>query len=189
MRRVEKLDQKLNKFVGSFIGSIYKTKEDNHQSQIYINVKNHVCTCCRSRNEDNDQTIVQDNKSSNQNNNIKPLYSKDEVLRDLFLWSIFMDMPEMSKIILVHLQNRICAALIASTIFKRYAKVSTIVDHKEKYRNQAIDFETYAAMAIDECYEYNERYACELLLREVPVFGNVTCMQVTYRLFEVSIRR
>ncbi|CAF4001686.1 unnamed protein product, partial [Rotaria sp. Silwood1] len=28
------------------------------------------------------------------------------------------------------------------------------------------------------CCEYNERRACELLLRQIPLFGNVTCMQV-----------
>ena len=180
MRRIGRLDQKLNKFVGSFIGRIYKAKEDVRTSQICINMKNHVCTCCGSRNKQNDQSIIEDSKPPNQNNdnNNEPLYSKDELLRDLFLWSIFMDMPEMSKIILVHLQPRICAALIGSAIFKRYAKASITVHHKEKYRNQASDFETYAAMAIDECYHYNDRFACELLLREIPIFGNVTCMQV-----------
>ncbi|CAF5169180.1 unnamed protein product, partial [Rotaria sp. Silwood1] len=37
---------------------------------------------------------------------------------------------------------------------------------------------TYAAMIIDKCYEFSEECACELLLRQIPLFGNVTCMQV-----------
>jgi hypothetical protein len=130
-----------------------------------------------------------DDRSLDQNKNNESSYSKDELLRDLFLWSVFMDMPEMSKIILLHLPSRICAALIASAIFKQYAKASTTVGHKEKFQDQAREFETYAGIFIDKCYEYNERLACELLLREIPLFGNVTCMQVTsfFRMRDVSI--
>jgi hypothetical protein len=91
-----------------------------------------------------------------------------------------MDMHEMAKTLLIHQQSRICAALIASAIFKRYAKSSTIVDQKERFHNQALDFETYAAELINSCYKYNETLACELLLREIPLFGKVTCMQVIY---------
>jgi hypothetical protein len=141
-------------------------------------MKNHVCTCCRSNREHTDPPVNQDDQPIAQNNNNQRSYSRDEMLRDLFLWSIFMDMPEMGKIILVHLQSRICAALIASAIFKRYAKASITVDHKENFHNQALEFETYAAQFINKCYEYNERLAFELLLRQIPLFGNVTCMQV-----------
>ncbi len=151
-------------------------------------MRNHVCACCKSnKKQKTNESANQDNQyyeqekqplAQNNNNNDEPQYPKDELLRDLFLWSIFMDMPEMGKILLVHLQSRICAALIASTIFKRYAKLSTTVDHKEKFQNQALEFETYTAQFIDKCYEYNDRLACELLLREIPLFGHVSCMQV-----------
>jgi hypothetical protein len=100
------------------------------------------------------------------------------MIRDLFLWSIFMDMPEMGKVLLVHIQPRICAALIASSIFKHYAKSAATVYLNEKLHNQAIDFETYAANCINQCYEYNEKTACELLFRQVPLFGYVSCIQV-----------
>jgi hypothetical protein len=176
--RVEKLDEKLNKFVGSFIGTIYSPEEDVYRKRVYIDMRNHVCTCCRSNKEQTDLPTNQDDQFHDQINNNETSYPRDELLRDLFLWSIFMDMPEMGKIILVHLQSRICAALIASAIFKRYAKASTTVHHKEKFRNQALEFETYAGKFIDVCYEYNERLAFELLLRQIPLFGNVTCMQV-----------
>jgi len=185
---IEKLDQKLNKFVGSFIGTIYSSKEDDLSRRVSIDMRNHVCTCCKPRkkqktnppaNQDH-QYYKQENQplDQNNNNNNEPSYPKDELFRDLFLWSIFMDMPEMGKTLLVHLQSRIGAALIASAIFKRYAKSSTTVDHKQKYQNQALEFETYAAEFIDKCYEYNDRLACELLLGEISLFGHVSCMQV-----------
>jgi hypothetical protein len=175
---IEKLDEKLNKFVGSFIGTIYSSEEDAYRKRVYIDIRNHVCTCCRSNKEPTDLPTNQDEQCHDQINNNETSYPRNELLRDLFLWSIFMDMPEMGKIILVHVQSRICAALIASAIFKRYAKASTTAHHKEKFRNQALEFEIYAAKFIDECYEYNEKLAFELLLRQIPLFGNVTCMQV-----------
>ncbi|CAF5098138.1 unnamed protein product, partial [Rotaria sp. Silwood1] len=81
-------------------------------------------------------------------------------------------------VLLLHVRSRICAALIASAVFKRYSKSSQTVYLKHKFLAQSLEFETYAAMFIDKCYEYNERRACELLLRQIPLFGNVTCMQV-----------
>jgi hypothetical protein len=197
IKRVEKLDEKLNKFVGLFIGTIYSSEKDSYNDRVCIEMKNHVCTftryctctCCEFHDDKIDLPANHDDRSLDQNKNNESSYSKDELLRDLFLWSVFMDMPEMSKIILLHLPSRICAALIASAIFKRYAKASTTVGHKEKFQDQAHEFETYAGIFIDKCYEYNERLACELLLREIPLFGNVTCMQVTqfFRMRDVSI--
>ena len=100
------------------------------------------------------------------------------MLRDLFLWAVFMDMFEMAKMLLIHVQTRICAALIASAIFKQYAKLANTIDLEATLRTQALYFETYAANSVDQCYEYNERIACELLFRQVPLFGYITCMQV-----------
>lgn len=100
------------------------------------------------------------------------------MFRDLFLWSIFMDMPDMAKVLLLHVRSRICAALIASALFKGYAKSSHIIDLKDKFRQQSLEFEIYAATSLNKCYEYNEKRACELLLRQIPLFGNITCMQV-----------
>ena len=105
-------------------------------------------------------------------------YTKDQSIRDLFFLAVFMDMTEMAKTLLIHLPSRICGALIASAIFKRYAKLSSTVYLKNKFEDQALEFETYAAFCTDKCYEYDERIACELLLRQIPLFGNVTCMQV-----------
>ncbi|CAF3454781.1 unnamed protein product [Rotaria sp. Silwood1] len=115
MKNIGELDEKLNKFVGSFIRSIYSPNGDGCTDRISIDMKNH---------------------------------------------------------------SRICASLFASAIFKKYAEASTNPEYKEKLRTQALEFETYAAKFINRCYQYNERLACELLLREIPLFGHVTCMQV-----------
>ncbi|CAF1003931.1 unnamed protein product [Adineta steineri] len=132
----------------------------------------------RKKNHTEDSGENKDTEGSDENKDMKDLLEKNKLSRDLFLWSVFMDMPEMAKILLIHQQSRICAALIASAIFKRYSKLSLTVDLKEKFKNQADDFGKYAADFINDCYKYNERSACELLLRQIPLFGNITCMQI-----------
>lgn len=89
-----------------------------------------------------------------------------------------MDMSDMAKVLLVHIRSRICASLLASAVFKKYSKLSPTVDMKDKFQIQALEFENYAAKSLDHCYEYNENHACELLLRQIPLFGNITCIQV-----------
>ncbi|CAF4244059.1 unnamed protein product, partial [Adineta steineri] len=191
---IKTLDIKLNKFIGSFIEAIYSKEDHTCTKRICIDLTNHVCSCCSSarkhrapkknqvNSEHNRDTQPQhqqiDKKDSGDNNNTENLLEKNELLRDLFLWSVFMDMPEMTKILLVHQQSRICASLIASAIFKQYSKLSSTVDLKEKFQIQGDDFGEYAADFINDCYKYNERSACELLLRQVPLFGNITCMQI-----------
>ncbi|CAF0984122.1 unnamed protein product [Adineta steineri] len=182
---IKSLDEKLNKFIGSFFGAIYSEEHNTYTKRIYIDLTNHVCSCCSSatkyRVSKNNQVYPysnNDTQSKGQQNNTEYLLEKNKLLRDLFLWSVFMDMPEMAKILLIHQQSRICAALIASAIFKQYSKLSLTVNLKEKFQNQADDFGKYAADFINDCYKYNERSACELLLRQVPLFGNITCMQI-----------
>ncbi|CAF5153947.1 unnamed protein product [Rotaria magnacalcarata] len=45
-------------------------------------------------------------------------------------------------------------------------------------KNIADEFELYAVKCIDSCYEYNETKACELILRQISLFGNITIAQV-----------
>ncbi|CAF0951970.1 unnamed protein product [Rotaria sp. Silwood1] len=177
-RSIEELDYKLNQFVGSFFGSIYSVKEDSFLNRIKIDLRNRVCTCCGSQGhieKDHELNVIQNIKKIYP---IENIYTKHHILRDLFLWSIFMDMPEMAKVLLFHVRSRICAALLASAIFKKYSKLSPTIDMRDKFQIQALNFETYAGMFIDQCYEYNDKRACELLLRQIPLFGNTTCMQL-----------
>ncbi|CAF0954182.1 unnamed protein product [Adineta steineri] len=202
VKTIKTLDRKLNKFIGSFFGAIYSEKYNTYTKRICIDLTNHVCSCCNSatkhrtskssqvspqvegiqpQDQQNNKKVSSeenDTEGSDENKDMKDLLEKNKLSRDLFLWAVFMDMPEMAKILLIHQQSRICAALIASAIFKRYSKLSLTVDLKEKFKNQADDFGKYAADFINDCYKYNERSACELLLRQIPLFGNITCMQI-----------
>ncbi|CAF5028683.1 unnamed protein product, partial [Rotaria sp. Silwood1] len=45
-------------------------------------------------------------------------------------------------------------------------------------KNTADEFESYAVKCINSCFEHDEAKACEIILRQVPLFGNITCVQV-----------
>ncbi|CAF0766794.1 unnamed protein product [Rotaria sp. Silwood1] len=104
--------------------------------------------------------------------------ARELVFRDLFLWSILTNRIEMSKVILSHMQTRICAALIASKIFKSYEYFAYDNESKDVLHHQADYFEAYANECLKCCYNANEEMAGEIAIRRINIFGNVSCLQV-----------
>ncbi|CAF2404336.1 unnamed protein product [Rotaria sp. Silwood2] len=102
------------------------------------------------------------------------------MLRDLLFWAAFTDHIGMAKVLILHIRCRIGAALCCTAILKNRASKTTASDKRHLYRQQAEDFEIYATDCINACYLKSERKACELMIRQVPLFGNMTCMQVQY---------
>jgi hypothetical protein len=109
---------------------------------------------------------------------IQKPYGKQEMLRDLFLWSVYVGYDEIAFVLLLRIKSRIGAALLATNMARRLSSIADTLDKRTKYANQANKYEKYASECIDACHRYNEGRACHLLLREIPLFGNVTCMQV-----------
>ncbi|CAF3417935.1 unnamed protein product [Rotaria sp. Silwood1] len=100
------------------------------------------------------------------------------MLRDLLFWAAFNGRIGMAKVLILHIRPRICAALCCTAILNNHASNTTASDKYHLYRQQADDFEIYATDCINACYSKSERKACELMIRQVPLFGNMTCMQV-----------
>lgn len=100
------------------------------------------------------------------------------VYRDLFLWSILTNRIEISKVILSHMQTRICALLLGSKIFKSYLDFALDNESKDILHSQADQFEEYANECLKCCYNYDEEKACEIAIRRINVFGEVSCLQV-----------
>jgi hypothetical protein len=147
---------------------LYNSAQKRFPQRLHTDLKNHIFICC--------PTLTNDNHSKD--GPTKEQYSKHQLSRDLYLWAIFMDMPEMAEVFLLHLPCRVGAALIGSAIFKKYAALSQAADLKEHFKTRSLKFETYASNFLQKCYEYNELRACELLYRKMPLFGDITCMQV-----------
>ncbi|CAF4965190.1 unnamed protein product [Rotaria sp. Silwood1] len=103
----------------------------------------------------------------------------ERTIRDLFLWSVIMLRKEMCLVLIGHLSARICASLIASKIFKKCAqKYANTINIKTRLLGDANLFEKYAMKKLESCYDYDPVMACGLIIREIHLFGNVTCLQV-----------
>ncbi|CAF4725067.1 unnamed protein product [Rotaria sp. Silwood1] len=77
------------------------------------------------------------------------------------------------------LKSRIAVALVAAGITRQLMSTTPeYLDQLHKFQKQSKDYEQFATACIDACYQRSERYACQLLLREIPFLGNITCMQV-----------
>ena len=106
-------------------------------------------------------------------------FSNQEMLRELFLWSVFVGNSDIAFVLLLQIDSRIAAALIAAGMAQHIALFASTLDVRHIYTEQAKEYEAYATACINACHKHNERLACQLLLRENPLFGNVTCMQVS----------
>jgi hypothetical protein len=101
------------------------------------------------------------------------------MLRDLFLWSVYMGYADIAFVLLLQLKSRIGAALVAAGIAQHLSLSVSNLELRNTYDEHRIAYEEYAKACIDACYKHNEQFACQLLLREIPLFGNITCMQVS----------
>ena len=106
-------------------------------------------------------------------------FSSQEMLRDIFLWSVYWGDADIAFVLLLKIESRMSAALVASGIAQHLSIFASTLDVQHKYVEQAKKYEAYATDCINACYKHHERRACQLLLRENPLFGNVTCMQVS----------
>ena len=100
------------------------------------------------------------------------------IYRDIFLWCILTHRLEMAKIFLSQMKTRICSALIASKILKSLAEYAPDHDSKSKIQSEANEFEMYAIECVRCSYFYDHVQACELIMRRVDLYGEVTCLQM-----------
>ena len=106
-------------------------------------------------------------------------FGEQEMLRDLFFWSVYAGNIDIAFVLLLQLKSRMGAALIAAGIAERLSSGASNLNIRNTYNEHRTAYEEYAGACVNACYRHNERFACQLLLREIPLFGNITCMQVS----------
>ena len=156
------LDRILRRLIGDYMKAIYTT-----------NTGRMVCCPWRA-----DARVTDEKESEVPDPEEAKIEARQFVYRDLFLWSIFTNRIEMSKVILSQMETRICAALIASKVFKSYLSYASDNETKDILSSQANQFEEYANECLKSCYNYDEEKACEIAIRRINIFGGVTCLQV-----------
>ncbi|CAF3990732.1 unnamed protein product [Rotaria sordida] len=171
------LDLILKKLVGDYFKSIYTRSAANFWEQLQI-----CCRCLVGARVADSRTVIYRDYNSDDSEVPDPEEAQKEVrelvLRDLFLWCILTNRIDMSKVILSHMQTRICAALIASKILKSYEGYAYDNESKEFFHSHAEQFEIYANEFLKHCYSYDEEKACEIAIRRINIFGGVSCLQV-----------
>lgn len=110
---------------------------------------------------------------------IEKYFGQQEMLRDLFFWSVYAGNIDIALVLLLQLKSRIGAVLIAAGMAKSFSLAGNNPYIKHKYEQHRIIYEEYATKCIDACYKQDEQLACQLLLREIPLYGNITCVQVS----------
>jgi hypothetical protein len=172
------LDRILRKLIGDYMKPIYTRAVVGLLGRLKICcgcpqtarvTDSHACLCINEHDE-NDCEVLDPEDARKE--------VRELVYRDLFLWSILTNRIEMSKVILSYMETRICAALIASKVFKSYLQFASDNESKDILNSQATQFEEYANECLKSCYNYDEEKACEIAIRRIDIFGGVTCLQV-----------
>ncbi|CAF1154197.1 unnamed protein product [Adineta steineri] len=178
---LDKIDQKLDfkketdlnrileMLVGDFMDPLYKQSSEGQSTsekskrKSKIDPMNANVECGYKLNDRSSQTTKK---------NVESIYC------DIFLWCIVTYRLAMAKIILGQMKTRICSALIASKILKSLTQYAPDHGAKEILRLEADVFETYAIEFVRCSYMYNKQQTCELIIRQVKLYGNVTCLQM-----------
>ena len=151
----------LRSIIGDYMQPLYFYSDDGE-------IEHRKLHPVRTRSKQNDGEVEKE-----------PLADKgDLIMRDLFLWAILLNHIDMAKVFLAHMKYRICAALIATRILKQYHSKASHGKLKEDYKASATYFEQYAIDCIAKCEANDANLACEIVLQQIELFGNVTCLQV-----------
>ena len=181
VKQATDLDHVLRILVGDYMKQIYSSRPRDALGQLH--------QCCTSK----PRGRVSNSRANlprniDENDSVEELIPEvevdtveDKVYRDLFFWAILTNRIEMAQVFLSYMKNRICAALIASKVFKSYISYAQDNESKELLTSQGEQFETYANECLKSCYNYEEETACEIAIRRINLFGSVTCLQVLLR--------
>ncbi|CAF4073582.1 unnamed protein product [Rotaria sordida] len=173
-KTLEALDSNYTQLIGPFASSFYF--EQNRRNQFLQDTK---VFFYHGRTDKMNETSSKDNsieKSRISYTCSKP-FSSQHMLRELFLWSVYVGYADIAFVLLLQIESRMSAALIAAGMAQHLSLSASTLDVRHTYTEQAKKYEVYATDCINACYQHDERLACQLLLRENPLFGNVTCMQ------------
>ncbi|CAF4212523.1 unnamed protein product, partial [Rotaria sordida] len=106
-------------------------------------------------------------------NNNDDLQSID-VEKELFLWSILTDKQELALLFWARGKNKVCAALIATLIYKSKAQKAK----NQNYIEYANEFQSLAVEILEKFYLTNPYECTEAIIRQIPQFGNVTWLHL-----------
>lgn len=103
---------------------------------------------------------------------------REYIYRDLFLWCILTRQLNLGKVFLSQMKTRLCSALVASKILRSFIKYAPDERSQDQLSSEADDFENIAIECIRCSYIYDHGQACELIVRPIDMYGEITCLQM-----------
>ncbi|CAF3942716.1 unnamed protein product [Rotaria sp. Silwood1] len=103
---------------------------------------------------------------------------KQEILRDLLLWSVYTGRSDTAVVILLYIQERIGAALLAAALAIRISSSAKEINKRKVFSDHAKEYEKYATNCINACHKRNEERTSHILLSKKKIYGDATYMQV-----------
>uniref|UniRef100_A0A8C1WJI6 Transient receptor potential cation channel, subfamily M, member 4a n=1 Tax=Cyprinus carpio TaxID=7962 RepID=A0A8C1WJI6_CYPCA len=96
----------------------------------------------------------------------------------LFIWAVLQNRREMSIYFWEMAGESVLSALAGCKILRELSKLETETETKLCMKELAQTFENLAHDVFSECYQSNESRSFKLLIRQSPVWGSATCLQM-----------
>ncbi|KAJ7989985.1 hypothetical protein DPEC_G00310160 [Dallia pectoralis] len=96
----------------------------------------------------------------------------------LFIWAVLQNRSEMAVYFWEMAGESVLGALSACKILIELSKLESETETKLSMKELAQKFENLANDVFSECYQSNESRACSILIRQSPVWGEATCLQM-----------
>ncbi|CAF4396515.1 unnamed protein product [Rotaria socialis] len=84
-------------------------------------------------------------------------------IRDLFLWSLFVNRSNLATCLCSRSENTIVAAMLACKIYQTAARSINESEKKAEYESKESEFDDHAAGIINKCFEKDEEFAVTIL--------------------------
>ncbi|CAF0852590.1 unnamed protein product [Rotaria sordida] len=137
-----------------------------------IELDDEICSCC---------TIAYLRKPSiRPNDSMQSIASKRsninhmDIDKELFLWSIITGKQDLALLFWSRGKNKICAALIATLLYKIKARK----DKDPSYNVWADEFQILAVQILEKFYRTDPCACTKAIIRQIPEFGNATWLHL-----------
>ncbi|CAF1291794.1 unnamed protein product [Rotaria magnacalcarata] len=118
------------------------------------------------------------NEASSEAANTSPMEGDSEfhmdVDKELFLWSVITDRHELNLLFWARCKNKICAALVAALVYRKYAHENS----DNGYRQKADDFEGLAVEILERFHQNDSDLCVKAIIRQIPAYGNATWLDL-----------
>ncbi|CAM4879980.1 unnamed protein product [Rotaria socialis] len=100
-----------------------------------------------------------------------------DVDKELFIWSVITNRHELNLLFWARCKNKICAALVAALVYRKYAHKN----HDNRYYEKADEFEGWAVEILDRFHQSDPYICTEAIIRQTPAYGNVTWLDLAIK--------